>query len=27
MVGSCDNSNELWVCIKCREFLDVVRHC
>jgi len=23
MTGSCENSNELWVCMKCREFVDV----
>jgi len=27
MVGSCENCNELWVCMKCREFVGVVRNC
>jgi hypothetical protein len=27
MEVSCDNSNELWVCMKCWEFIDVVRNC
>jgi len=27
MAGSCENSKELWVCMKCREFIDVLRNC